>query len=273
MEELRVRVDAIAFDLDDTLLRDDRTISPYTLSVLRRAADAGIRVIPASGRTRDSMRGFVDQIGCASCFVSCNGAEVWSPDRHLLMQELLDVGLAREIARFAEDHGCYAQTYAEDCFFYNQENDWARAYAESSELRGVYVGNLEAYITQPTPKILMMADPGRIAELMAEARAAFDGQLSLTCSKPYFLEANPLRATKGNALQWCAAHLGFDMARLMTFGDSLNDLSMLAAAGHGVAVANAREDVRALIQARCGSNQEDGVAHYIDQYALSGGNA
>ena len=42
---------AIAFDLDDTLLRDDRTISDETVSVLRRASEAGIFILPASGRT------------------------------------------------------------------------------------------------------------------------------------------------------------------------------------------------------------------------------
>ena len=268
-----MRVDAIAFDLDDTLLRDDRAISAYTLSVLRRAAETGVRIIPASGRTRDSMRGFVDQIGCAACFIACNGAEVWAPDKTLLMQELLDVDLAREVARFAEDHGCYAQTYAEDCFFYNQEGKWADAYAESSELRGVYVGHLEAYIAQATPKILMMDHPDRIAGLLEEARLAFDGRVSLTCSKPYFLEVNPLRATKGNAIAWCAARFGFAMERVMAFGDSLNDLSMLLAVGHGVAVRNAREDVKAQIPILCGSNQEDGVAQYIEEHVLSGGNA
>lgn len=268
-----MRVDAIAFDLDDTLLRDDRTISPYTLSVLRRAAEKGVRVIPASGRTRDSMRGFVDAIGCAACFVSCNGAEVWSPDKSLLMQDLLETPLAHEIARFAQAHGCYAQTYAEDCFFYNREGDWARAYAESSELRGVYVGDLDAYISRPTPKILMMDKPERIAELMEEARAAFGSRVALTCSKPYFLEVNPPKATKGNALSWCAERFGFSMEHLLAFGDSLNDLSMLLAAGRGVAVANAREDVKAQVAHFGGSNQEDGVAHYIDQYVLSGGNA
>ena len=268
-----MRIDAIAFDLDDTLLRDDRTISLYTLSVLRRAAERGVRIIPASGRTRESMRGFVERIGCATCFISCNGAEVWAPDRTLLMQELLDVPLALEIARFAEARGCYAQTYAEDFFFYNQEGKWADAYAESSSLRGVYVGSLEAYITRPTPKILIMDTPDRVAEMLREAQALFEGRVSLTCSKPYFLEANPLRATKGNALRWCAGRFGFAMEDALAFGDSLNDLSMLTAVGHGVAVANSREDVRARVATVCGGNEEDGVAHYIEQFVLSGGNA
>ena len=267
-EDKPLKIDAIAFDLDDTLLRDDLTISPYTLSVLRRAHERGIHIIPASGRTRDSMRGCVEQIGCATCFISCNGAEVWQPDMTLLAQELLDAALAREVARFAEDHGCYAQTYAEDCFFYNQRGRWAEAYARSSQLRGVHVGNLEAYITRPTPKILIMDDPVRIAALLEEARGSFGGRVSLTCSKPYFLEVNPLRATKGNALRWCARRYGFPMENAMAFGDSLNDLSMLTAAGHGVAVANAREDVRAQVAAVCGSNQEDGLAHHIEEHIL-----
>ena len=272
-EDTRVRVDAIAFDLDDTLLRDDRTISPYTLSVLRRAAEKGVRVIPASGRTRDSMGGFVDAIGCATCFISCNGAEVWSPDRQLLMQELLDIPLALEIARFAEERGCYAQTYAGDSFYYNQQSEWADAYAEGSSLKGVYVGDLTAYITRPTPKILIMNTPERVAALLREAQTVFAGRVSLTCSKPYFLEANPPRATKGNALTWCAEKLGFAMENALAFGDSLNDLSMLTAAGHGVAVANAREDVKAQLTLACGSNETDGLAHFIEQHVLTGGYA
>ena len=58
VRELRPVIRAIAFDLDDTLLRDDRTISDETVSVLRRASEAGILILPASGRTYCSMAGF-----------------------------------------------------------------------------------------------------------------------------------------------------------------------------------------------------------------------
>ena len=98
---------AIAFDLDDTLLRPDNTVSDYTVDVLRRAAEKGILILPASGRTRDSMFPTVERIGCASAFISCNGADVWTTNRELLMQELLPVELAHEVARFASDRGVY----------------------------------------------------------------------------------------------------------------------------------------------------------------------
>ena len=63
----------IAFDLDDTLLRDDLTISERTIMTLRRISNLGVQIIPASGRAKLSMKSFVEQIGCASLYISCNG--------------------------------------------------------------------------------------------------------------------------------------------------------------------------------------------------------
>ena len=259
---------AIAFDLDDTLLRPDTSVSDYTADVLRRAASQGIIILPASGRTRDSMWPAVQRIGCASAFISCNGADVWTPNRELMMQELLPVELAHEVARFAADRGVYCQTYSPDRFFYSMRNEYAASYEKSSSLQGEYVGDLTAFIRKPVTKMLIMDTPERIAMLYQEARQLFSGRASLTCSKAYFLECNPLRATKGNALKWCANHFDFDMSELLAFGDSLNDVSMLEAAGTGVAMANAREDVKAMGFQVCGSNEEDGVARYIEQYIL-----
>lgn len=272
---------AIAFDLDDTLLRPDASVSDYTVDVLRRAAAQGIIILPASGRTRDSMWPAVERIGCASAFISCNGADIWglrpSSDGMqplsgaacpLLMQELLPVELAHEVARFASDRGVYCQTYSPSRFFYSIENDYAVSYANSSSLEGEYVGDLTAFIRQPVTKLLMMDTPERIAELYQEARALFAGRAMLTCSKPYFLECNPLRATKGNALRWCSGHFGFGMEELIAFGDSLNDVSMLEAAGTGIAMGNAREDVKAMGFTVCRTNEEDGVARYIEENIL-----
>lgn len=259
---------AIAFDLDDTLLRSDASVSDYTADVLRRAADQDLIILPASGRTRDSMWPAVKRIGCAAAFLSCNGSEVWSPARELMMQELLPVDLAHEVARFAQERGVYCQTYSPDRFYYTTENEWAASYARLSSLKGQYVGDLTAFIQSPVTKLLMMDEPERVTALLKEAQSIFAGRASLTCSKPYFLECNPLRATKGNALRWCGMHFSFGMDELLAFGDSLNDVSMLEAAGTGVAMGNAREDVKALGFPVCRTNDEDGVAHYIEEYIL-----
>lgn len=263
-------VNAIAFDLDDTLLRDDRSISPYTIRVLRQAAARGIHIIPASGRAKGSMRGFVEQMACASCYISCNGAEVWDAKTHeLLSQELLPIPLALEAAAFAEANNCYVQTYYGAKFYYSQQGKYAKAYAESSMLTGEYVGNLTSFIDRPTAKILLMDTPETIARLLGEAQAQFAGRASVVCSKPYFLEINPLRATKGLALKKCGERLGFALENAVAFGDSLNDLSMLESAGLGVSMGNAWADVKARIPTTCLTNEEDGVADYIEHHILS----
>lgn len=259
---------AVAFDMDDTLLNDERQITPFTVSVLRRAADQGIRIIPASGRAKASMEGFVEQIGCVAAFVACNGAEVYGPAGEVWHQELLSTEDARRCARFAQEAGCYAQCYYGDHFFYAGTEQWARSYASASLLTGSRVEDLPAFIDRPTPKILLMAEPERVAELLPKAQEQFADVAAVSCSKPYFLEMNPLRATKGNALAYLARRWGLCRDEFMAFGDSLNDLSMLTWAGLGVAMGNAREDVKRQVDRVCGTNENDGVARYIEALLL-----
>lgn len=255
---------AVAFDLDDTLLRDDRTLSPLTLSVLRQAAAQGLRIIPASGRARDSMIGFVREIGCASAFIACNGAELYGPDGQLWAHHWLSADFAREVEAFAQAEGCHVQSYQGNRFYYDSDSLYAAEYARVTLLEGVRVPSLTAHQVFPTPKLLMIDSEARIAQLLVKARARFGSRASVSCSKPTYLEINPLTATKGQALQALSARLGFSLSETLAFGDGLNDLPMLTAAGLGVAMDNARPEVKAQADDVCLSNQQDGVARYLD---------
>ena len=255
---------AAAFDLDDTLLRDDLSISDYTLEVFRRLSRSGFLFVAASGRTLMSMKPFVDRLGCVSLCIACNGALIWDPAScRVLHREEFSMDLCHEIARFGKQYSCYAQTYSDDRFFFNECSEYSERYASASKLPGEYVGDLEAFIREPRSKILMMAEESKISEMLAAARVLFQGRASVTCSKPYFLEFNPLRATKGIALEKTASLLKLSAHDFVAFGDSLNDMPMLDVSGRSVAVANARPEVLAECRDVCPSNQEDGVARYL----------
>ena len=255
---------AVAFDLDDTLLRDDLSISEKTLRILRGLCSAGWQIIPASGRAKLSMKPFVDRLECASLYIACNGAEIWDGKTHeLLHAETFSAELGREIASFGNRHRCYSQTYAGDCFYFSEHSVWADRYASASMLRGVYVGDLSKFIREPRNKILMMAEESKIASMLVEARSLFSGRASVTCSKPWFLEFNPLRATKGIALRFAAERLDLKPENVIAFGDGLNDLPMLEAAGWSVAMANGQDALKTVCDDICASNQEDGVADYL----------
>jgi len=258
------RLRAVAFDLDDTLLHDDLSISPYTVNTLRTLALAGIHIIPASGRSFLSMKPFLDRLDCASLFITCNGAEIRDGKTHeLLRSEFFPPELGREIARFGNLHHCYTQTYGDGHFYYSEHSVWAERYAAASVLTGMYVGNLELFIREPRNKILMMAEEDKIAAMLVEARQVFAGRASVTCSKPYFLEFNPLGATKGIALEYAAKKLGISPRDIIAFGDGLNDLPMLQAAGWSVAMTNGQEALKSVCCDICPSNQDDGVAVYL----------
>ena len=260
---------AAVFDLDDTVLRNDLTISPGALEIFRRLHASGFIFVAASGRTLMSMKPFTDRIGCVSLCIACNGALIWEPSSaRVLHRETFSADLGREIARFGNEFGCYAQTYTDERFYFNKVCKYSRMYSSASMLPGECVGDLEQFIREPRTKILMMADEAKIAHMMAAALERFKGRLAVTSSKPYFLEFNPLNATKGIALEKTAAILGLSVKDFAAFGDSLNDLPMLQVAGRSVAVANARPEVRSVCDAVCLSNQEDGVARYLSDYFL-----
>lgn len=262
---------AAAFDLDDTLLRDDLSISPYTLEVFRRLADRGFFFIADSGRTQFSMKPHVEKIGCVSLYIACNGAEIYDGATHeLLHAENYSMEMAHEIADFAAEYDAYAQAYDGAHFYFNQYSVYTERYARTSSLSGVYVGDLRKFIKEPRNKILMMAEPEQIAVMLEAARKRFDGRVSITCSKPWLMEFNPLRATKGIALEFAAQHLGITVGDIAAFGDSLNDIPMLTAAGRSVAVANAWKEVREISDEVCGSNNEDGVARWLAAKLLPG---
>ena len=263
---------AVVFDLDDTLLHDDLTISDYSVRVFRSLHEKGFAVIAASGRAQPSMKPYVDQLACVDAYISCNGAEIWDGVSHCLIHsELFPVDTALEIVRFGEKRNCYMQTYEGNCFFFNRYGIYEKKYAFSSKLTGVYVGSLSQYIRKPRNKILMMDEEPRIAEMYSEAKILFSGKASVTCSKPYYLEFNPLRASKGIALEAVAGFLNIRTDDIIAFGDSLNDLSMLKTAGFAVSVSNGWKEIRPWCDDICESNNLDGPAHYLFDHYLSEG--
>ena len=256
--------EAVVFDLDDTLLRDDRTISEDTVRVLRTLSTHGIHILPASGRAPESMEKYIRQLDCCDTYIACNGAEVWTTSGKCLMQTSLPLNVAEEIIRFGNEYGVYMHTYDYGSFYYNKKSHWADEYAQATLLKGVLTPDLTSFLQDhPTCKILMMDDPRIISRMRQDASLRFANRASITTSKPTFLEVNPLHTSKGLALSFCADYLGFQLENTIAFGDSLNDLSMIQAAGTGVAVSNAWNEIKECADDICLSNEADGVANYL----------
>lgn len=255
--------------MDDTLLNEERQITPYSLSVLRKAMAMGIRVVLASGRAGASMRSYVDEVGSPAPYIACNGGEIIDPKDHRLLDGLMFTAeQAKACARFAEENHFYVHSYDGDTFYYAGEEAYGREYSYSSNLKGVRVRRLSDFITKPTPKLLCVGEPQAILVLLNKARSHFGETVSLSISKPVFLEMMPPGATKGNALEKLSAYEPISPETTMAFGDSLNDLTMLRWAKYGVAMGNARQEIKSVLHLVCPPNTQDGVAQYIARHVL-----
>ena len=101
--------------------------------------------------------------------------------------------------------------------------------------------------------------------ISAEMNARFP-EIKVTSSTGNNIELNIKTAHKGYALKHFAEHLGFTLDNCMAFGDGLNDFTMVEAAGLGVAMANAEDEVKRVAKFVTLSNDEDGVAAALARF-------
>ena len=263
-----MQIDAIVTDLDDTLLNEKAELSALTLSVLARARAQGIRHIPASGRAARSMYPYTVQLATGLPYIACNGSQLVAADHTVMDTITLSAAQACDIIRYVKARGFYVQSYDGDDFYFDAPCDASVSYQRSSQMNAVAVGDLLAFTTFPTPKLLCVHDAAEVEKLYPDIRRAFP-DVEFTISKPYFLEAQPAGVNKGSALKRLAGIIGLTPEKTLVFGDSLNDVSMMQYAAHSVAMGNARDDVKAAARYVCKTNAEDGVARFIQEHVLA----
>lgn len=267
-----MQIDAIVTDLDDTLLTPEAKISPYTLDVFTRAMAQGIRIIPASGRAAFSMQPFVQQMNTGSPYIASNGAQIMNADHTAMEVFTISAERARALVRYFKANQFYVQCYQGNYFYFENDLEISANYTRSTGLHGFAVGDLEAFIDFETPKLLSVQQPDQVARLYPLIQKEFP-DITFTISKPIFLEAEPTGVSKGSSLQRLASRIGLTPEHTLVFGDSLNDMTMLAFAHHSVAMGNAREEVKRAARHICLTNAEDGVARFVDQHVLQSSGA
>lgn len=117
-------------------------------------------------------------------------------------------------------------------------------------------------------KIMCMGPADQIGDLEKKLRAKHSKDMHVYCSRSTYLELAPKSVSKGSALKLVLQKcFKLELATALAFGDNYNDLEMLEVAGWGVAVANAREEVKAVANEITLKSIENGVAVTLGKYA------
>lgn len=267
----------IAFDLDGTLLDSRKGLSERTRRALAAAGEAGMALVPATGRIPAGMPEPLRGLPGLRWGILSNGAEIYDFEtRQIVYREEIPLTLALELIDEAERLGI-----PNDCYQSNWGYITAAVKRRAPEFipdPGILdlmdrlrteVPELRAYLRdkgEPLQKLqLYFTDPSLRLRLLRQLPERYPA-LAVTSSLPFNIELNSVRATKGRALEALCGMLGIDPAETLAFGDGSNDISLLRAAGCGVAMANATPDVIAAADRVTASNNDDGVALVIEEY-------
>ena len=132
----------------------------------------------------------------------------------------------------------------------------------------MYVGDAIYEPQKGTNKLLVVEEPERMAEVIAILSKEVGDMVDLVRSKVNFLEIVAPHVSKGEALAFMGEQLGIGLTDMVSFGNSENDISMLQVTGHSVAVGNAEEHVKTIAKEVCDTNENDGVAKWIEVNVL-----
>ena len=265
----------IAFDLDGTLLRSDKSISPRTTQALLAARDRGVLLVPATGRLLRSLPEPLLDKSLTRYHILVNGAQVYdSHEEKTLLREELTPRQTMHMLQFLKAHNVLRGVYIDGLGHMSRE-DFAEIEAVAATpataglMRRSYQADddLEAETARhdSVQKIIaFFRNPDEKQAVIREIIARFPGY-AVSSSLGNNIEINAKNATKGSALRFLCKALGLSIGQCMAFGDGTNDYSMLRAAGLGVAMGNASEEVQSCADEITETNDNDGVARMIER--------
>ena len=252
MAEIKV----LALDLDGTLTNSQKEVTPRTRAALDAAIAKGVTIVLASGRPTAGVLPLAKELGKkGGCILSYNGGKIIDcRTGETLYQKQLDAQYVPELCAFAAAQNVTIITYNKEGVVTEHPDDkWALRECFTCKLPMTGVDDLAKYVDYPICKMLITVDPARRDEVWAAGKKQFDGCIDLYPSSPAAL----------------LERMGLDRENLMACGDGLNDRSMIAYAGVGVAMQNAEDPVKDCADyVTAADNDHDGVAEAVEKFIL-----
>jgi len=265
----------IACDLDETLLKLDRTISAEDIEAIKRLKDYNIHFVPATGRGFNSVYGTLKELGLYDeeneYVISYNGGAITeNKGDKILYFKGLSFEKAEELYKRGLDYDVCVHVYTMDMVYaYNfvqKEKDYL---ASRMAIEEIYDKNLDFLKGQDIVKVLYMNTDYSYLKNIEEDLRDITGDIDVSYSSNRYIEFNSKGVNKGNGLRKLAGILNIDIKDTVAIGDNFNDLPMIETAGLGVGVKNTVEDMKHFCDVITeGTCDQSAVAEVIYKYVL-----
>lgn len=272
----------IALDIDGTLAVRGDEILPRTRRALHRAAAAGVEVVIATGRRYRTTRRVAAALGLDVHCVSLGGALVKDPAAATLHRVAFAPEVVAALVRVLRrsGHSAIVQRDSADAgadFLIDGKlpwNGWTSSYMAANQAFAEWRRDLAADRRDDALVVGAYGTKTALERAAAEARAGLETPLSTVVTPlpggvgapgGHYLEVAHADACKWQGLQFLARHLGMDAAEVCTVGDQVNDLTMIAGAGLGVAMGNAHPSVQQAADWVTAANDADGIVDVVER--------
>ncbi len=264
----------IALDLDNTLLDSHKHISPRNERVLRRLHEQGIKVVLCTGRPINAIWPLIEQLGLTEdddCTINFNGG--------LVLQNTTKKFLFKQGMSYDNIHLVY--NYCQQNHYPLNILDFESVYEMTDLEKSGYSSFIHhikyhhmpfSYLPQDKEfsKLIICTKEERVDQAEKNVPDEVRKVFTVTRSQPYVLEFLPPQVDKAVGMKKLLDHYGWNFKNVMSFGDGDNDLGMTTAVANGggiaVAMSNGVQAVRKAATHVTKSNDEDGVATYLEQY-------
>ncbi|WP_215223289.1 Cof-type HAD-IIB family hydrolase [Echinicola shivajiensis] len=274
-----MNIKALCTDIDGTFLNKNREISERTISAIKQLPE-DFPVILASSRMPSAMRHLQTDLDRLQNPMICyNGGYIIHFDGKEENFELLDsvkisLDIVDHISSLAKGTDIHISLYHEDEWYVPQDDFWTQREITSTKVNPVIksweeVKDHWSSRQAGAHKVMCMGPAEQIEVIFKTLENEKNEDLHLYRSKDTYIEIAPKAISKASALELLLSKkYNIKISEVMAFGDNYNDIEMLKAVGHGVAVGNARDEVKAVANEITAKNIDDGVAMMIEKYCL-----
>ncbi len=262
-------------DLDGTLMRGDKSVSERSISIINKLIEEGMNFTVASARSVSSLQHIVKPLDISIPLVVRNGTALAAPGTLEIMEKAVftkeEVSSIREILTDLPVYGFtsiwhggemekvfYAGEHSLGIKKYLEEHEGEKGLKIVSDIDELWAGDV-GYITMIDDRDVLRPVYEKVKD-SSGWEAVFQQD---SYDEEYWLEICPENSTKAKAIVRLKEKLGLD--KIVVFGDSVNDIPMFQVADEAYAVENALPELKKYATAVIGSNEEDGVAEYLQQ--------
>lgn len=243
-------IKAVICDLDETLLKSDKTVSQEDMETIKNLKEKGIYFIPATGRPFYSILHNLENLNLMNkedISISYNGGMIHSNHKQeILSASVLDHDIVDYLFQFGQKEKVTMHIYVEhETYTYNLNDDERKHCLNFPKFYERHDKNIDHLKDTAIMKILFQnLDLEYLQSLEAQIPQDLKDHLEISYSSNRYLEFNPTGVSKGKAINFVADKLGISIDEILTIGDNNNDLSMILESGHSGAPANAVEEIK-----------------------------